>query len=116
VGTGMGWIAASGCLMKLARPHSWQSVTQLLMLRFMYGQVTRLPISCPVALEPGCARLWKAVNSCRRCAASISGLGWGLLVSQRSCIPPNWTCWRVVLVMLAAVVSGHARWALAMAA
>jgi len=31
----------------------------------MNHQVTRLPISRPVALVPGCARLWKAVNSCR---------------------------------------------------
>jgi hypothetical protein len=110
----MGWTAAGGCLVTVARPHSWQSATHLAMSHFMYGQVTRLPISRPVALVPGCARLWKVVNSCGQWAAGI-GLGWGPLVSQRSWVPPNWTCWRVVLVMPAATVSGHARWALAMA-
>ena len=66
VGTGMGCTAAAGCLVTLAHPHSWKSATQLVMSCFMKGQVTGLPINHPVALEPGCSRLWKAVNSCRR--------------------------------------------------
>ena len=56
-GTGMGCTAAAGCLTTLARPQSWQSLTHLAMSLFMWGHTTLLPISLPVALTPGCARL-----------------------------------------------------------
>jgi hypothetical protein len=58
-----------------------------MMSRFMYGQVTQLPISLPVTFTPGCTRQRKAVK------IWYEQSGGGALVLQRSCISPNLTFW-----------------------
>jgi hypothetical protein len=87
MGVGIGCTSAAACLVTLAAWHRVHCLHHSATSLARCGHKKRLPISCLLALIPGCAREWMASKICFLNAAGTSGRKTPLDVSTSKSVP-----------------------------